>query len=167
MNGGNLDISTPRGQQTLADELIAIEMFEAQCPGFHYIKTKKDRIAIVDGVVERNRFTVGLVETKCRYGFNLQHFETTWQSKWLVTYDKIEGGRRLADYLMIPYWGFLYIVDDKVLLTKKLYDPEAGGWQTSFEVLKTPTQRSCNGGEALRDNAYIDMRGATVIRSAA
>ena len=162
----DLDINTTRGQETLADELVAIGMFEAEYPNSTYIKTAKDDCAIIDGLIERSGTIIGIAETKCRYNLSLDDFARKFGSQWLVTFDKIEGGRRLADALIVPFWGFLYLVTDRVLLIKKLYDPKAG-WLTSFEVRKSETQATCNGGKASRDNAYINMRSATAIRSPA
>ena len=160
-----LDINTPRGQVTLADELAAIKLFEGSYPTTSYIKTAKDNCSIIDGMIEKEQTLIGIVETKCRYNLTADDFAKKFGSQWLVTFDKIEGGRRLADALLVPFWGFLYLVDDSVLLAKKLYDPKTG-WATSFEVRKSETQANCNGGKANRDNAYINMRGALQIRGA-
>jgi hypothetical protein len=88
------------------------------------------------------------------------------ESSWLITYEKIEGGRRLADLMQVPFWGFLYFVKDHLLLAKKLYDPKAG-WLAAFEVRCTETQATVNGGNAKRFNAFIDMRGSIEIRASA
>lgn len=154
-----LDINTPRGQQTLADEQIAIRLFEDRFPGSSYIQTPKDGISIIDGVIEKGGVVTGIVETKCRYDMTLSQFERERDSAWLVTFEKIDGGRRLADLLQVQLWGFLYFVKDSVLLAKRIYDPKTG-WQVTFRVTKSETQATVNGGRANRDNAYIDMRCA-------
>lgn len=161
----DLDINTPRGQMTLADELAAIELFQSVYPNSTYIKTAKDDHAIIDGLIEKSGTIIAIVETKCRYNLTSDDFARKFGSQWLVTFDKVEGGRHLSDALLVPFWGFLYLVADRVLLAKKLYDHKAG-WLTSFEVRKTETQANCNGGSAIRDNAYLNMKNATIIKAA-
>lgn len=160
-----MDIHTPRGQQTLADEQTAIGIFERHYPLLRYIQTPKERPAVIDGIIIQGKFIYSVVETKCRYNISYNSFVDTWDSKWLVTFDKIEGGRRLADAHCVPLHGFLFLVKSELLLTKKLYTP-GEGWLTSFGVTKTETQATCNGGAALRDNAFIDMAGALQLRKA-
>lgn len=161
----HLDINTPRGQVTLSDEMAAIALFQSVYPNSTYIKTAKDGRAIIDGLIARDGTFTAIVETKCRYDLTLDAFQKKFNSEWLVTFNKIEGGRRIADALIIPFWGFMYLVDDKLLLAKELYNPNTG-WQATFRVVKTPTRATCNGGTAMRDNAYIDMRNALIIKAA-
>jgi hypothetical protein len=59
----HLDINTPKGQVTLTDEQLAIDLFEAWFTESTYIKTPKAGTSIIDGVIERAGVVVGIAET--------------------------------------------------------------------------------------------------------
>jgi hypothetical protein len=86
-----------------------------------------------------------------------------FHNEWFVTYDKIALGRQIADALCIDLWGFLYLVPDDIVMRVKLssYD---GGWLQKFRIEKTETQATVNGGTAVRENAYINMINADILR---
>ena len=65
--------------------------------------------------------------------------------------------------MQVPLVGFLYLVEDDILLHKKLWEPELG-WVCSMSIRLTYTQATVNGGRALRSNAFIDMKDAKSIR---
>jgi hypothetical protein len=154
-----LDINTPRGQQTLKDEDDAVSIFEFFHPAYRYIHTPKREPGDVDGLIIKSSGLTGVVETKCRYDVTLAQFVERYSEEWLVTFDKIIKGMKIAEALRVPFYGFLYIVQSKALLTKRLWTPDGGLDFTRMIVRKTKTQATVNGGTALRDNAFIDMRG--------
>jgi hypothetical protein len=155
-----LDINTPRGQQTLIDETKAVAIFESHHPRCLYANTPKKEAGDVDAVVVHldEGDVKCVVETKCRYDVTLAQFHDEYSGKWLVTFDKILKGMKLAEALRVPLYGFLYIVKDKALLMRRLWSP-AKGLEAHMEIRKTKTQATVNGGEAVRDNAFLDMTG--------
>lgn len=153
-----MDILTPRGQQTLADELRAAALFEERT-GLKYVRTPDDQPAKVDAVIVKEGRVAGVVETKCRYGCTRQTLRDAWGDEWLVTMEKVEQAKGAAALLRVPLYGFLYLVDEGVLLTKKLADEE-GQYCCRLRCDNTQTQRTCNGGKAVRCNAFIDMKDA-------
>lgn len=156
-----LDINTPRGQVTLAQEARAIELFRSQYPQTTFVHTPKATAALVDGFMVRDAVAIGIAEFKCR-SMSVDDFGRMFQSEWLITFEKLLSGRQMSDAMRIPFWGFLYLVPSDVLLMKKLYDPR-DGWQVKFTVRKTNSQATCNGGVATRDNAYVDMTRAKAL----
>jgi hypothetical protein len=159
----NLDINTPRGQETLHDELEMAALFEEHRPGFSYVMTDKTGTATVDAIIVRlyNKAIIGVAEAKCRK-MTLDTFRGPFKSEWLVTAEKVRGGAAIAKALGVPLWGFCYLVPSRILLTQRLFDP-ASGWLARIEERRTKTQATVNGGTAWRLNAYIDMRSATMI----
>jgi hypothetical protein len=160
-----LDIATPRGQETLRQEMRAVDIFEQHYPACTFIPTPKDSPATIDCMIVRKGALHAIAEVKCRT-MTLARFEGMYASQWLVTYDKIAGARQLADHLRVELWGLLYLVPDDLLLCKRLYRPGCGqdcGWLASFGVRKTDTQATVNGGNARRDNAFIDMVGCLIL----
>jgi len=157
-----LDITTPKGELTLLQERRAAEIYRWHNPGCEYNRTPDYQPAPVDAVLTRDGKCEGVVETKCR-NFTLDHFRNGLQGKWLITFDKVVAAKEIAKDLHVPLYGFLYLVDDDCLISRKLWTPE-DNWLVELQVMKTKTQATVNGGIARRDNAFIDMKGATVWR---
>ena len=150
----SLDIATARGQVSLADEQHVADWFNAK-PGFRYIQTPKDRPAKVDAILTRNGEVMGLAETKCRYNLTLEQFQRMFQNEWLITAEKVESGVKLASGFCVPLYGFLFLVDADVLLVQNL-----SAAKMRKEV--TETQRTINGGTAMRENYFVQMDTAKV-----
>ena len=157
----NLDINTPLGQRSLADEREAIAIFHRHHPGCYFVETPKDQPAAIDGMIERDGVTRAIVEVKAR-SFTLEQFQITHGSQWLITASKIDKAAEIADALCVPLWGFLYLVNSKVLLTQQLH--HRGRQITSISRRHSVTQATINGGSANRLNAYVDMREARILR---
>lgn len=155
----NLDINTPKGQQTLVDVAAAAAIWEACHEGCKYAKTPEHLPSSIDAILLRGDVIEGVAETKCRYSFTLDEFRTAYKCEWLVTMDKLVKASQVAAMLRVPAYGFLYIAKDRVLLTQQITDNE-GQFCVPLRCDRTATQRTINGGEAIRANAYIDMTGA-------
>jgi hypothetical protein len=149
-----LDISTPKGQVSLRDEQIVARWFNRK-EGHVYAQTPKHSPAKIDAALIKHGNLIGLAETKCRYDVTLSKFRTKYDNKWLVTWEKVESGLGLAEQLCVPFWGFLYLVDDDTLLIQNLT-------QATLETAFTETQETINGGKITRENAYISMENAIV-----
>ena len=154
----SLDILTPRGQKTLSDEMAAASIFE-RGTGLEYYRTPDNRPAKVDAVITKMGHIAGVVETKCRYQLTRASLRDGWKDEWLVTMDKIEHAKAAAAALCVPLYGFLYLVDEGLLLTQRITD-ESGQYCVRFRVDRTETQRTVNGGSVVRCNAFIDMSNA-------
>lgn len=152
-----MDILTPAGQKTVEDELDAICIWHKHHPGFVYCHTPKDRECPVDGVLTKNQSIKGVIETKCRYDMTLSNFFEERDGLWLVTFEKIINARQVALSLGVPLIGFLYLVQDKILLCKKITD-SYGKFLINMEIKNTFTQTTVNGGTIKRSNAYLDMK---------
>jgi hypothetical protein len=157
----NLDVNTPRGLVTLEQERRAAEIICKTWPGCAYIHTPKDQAAAIDAVLCKSGTVRAVVLASCR-NCNLSTLRTTFHDAWLLTYSKIVEGQRIAQAMCVELWGILYLVPDDTVLRVKLWSPERG-WLVCFSVNKTETQATCNGGSALRDNAYIDTTNAELL----
>lgn len=157
-----MDVLTPAGQKTLADEESARRIFESHFPDHRYIHTPKDKPADIDAVVIHRDQIKGVVETKCRYDVDLDGFNSRYQGLWLVTFDKILKGKAIADAMQVPLIGFLYLVRSDVLLMNVIY--KDGSFLPKLTVEETQTHKTVNGGSILRSNAYIDMSQARILR---
>jgi hypothetical protein len=160
-----LDVNTVRGQKTLVDERRCVQIIESHHPGWEFVLTPKERESAIDGILVQNAVTRAIVEQKSRYDVGFEQFIDRYRFQWLVTFEKIIKAKAIAEAFRIPLVGALYIVRDDVVLIQLLWSP-GEGWCAELCIRKTETQATVNGGRALRDNAFIDMRSAKVLRGA-
>jgi len=158
-----MDILTPRGQESRKWEDRAVEIWSSHYPDIIYASTDKDTPCVVDAVLVKNNNVIGVVEQKSRPSISFVDFIVTYEKRWLVTQQKLDNASLVAQSLHTSLVGFLYFPTADVLLVKTLWK-NGKGWATDIVTMKTRTQATINGGSAVRDNAYIDMTGALVIR---
>lgn len=157
----SLDVLTPKGQKTREQEEVMIAAFCSACPGYKIIQTPKDEPADIDALITFDSAIVGIAEHKCR---NMSKGDLLrFGNEWLLTYDKIVKGCDIAKALKVPFYGFLYLIDDSLILSVKIADKD-GHIIQKVRIERTETQAAVNGGTAIRTNAYIDMSGAREIR---
>ena len=157
-----LDVNTPKGQESLQHELRAVELWNYHYQDFTYVHTPKDGSALVDAIIlNSDRNVCAVVEQKSR-NRSLEQLQK-WDYEWLITFDKIEAGRYVANSLGVPFIGFLYLIPDDLLITKQLANAK-GEWTCDFRTAITETQETINGGKIDRLNAYIDLTEAKHIR---
>ncbi len=158
-----MDILTPKGLETLAQEREAISLFLQSFPGFEFIETPKDTPADIDGFVTRDGTIISGVEVKCR-NMTADELASKYQHQWLVTAHKLDRCVALCRRLGVDFRGFLYLVPDKMLFIVPIFSYK-DGWLIEPEYEMTKTQATVNGGIAERLNAYIDVSKAKVIAS--
>lgn len=156
-----MDILTPKGQETLAQERAAISLFLQSFPGFEFIETPKDTPADIDGIITKNGVMISGVEVKCR-NMTADDLVNKYKNQWLITADKLDRGVNVCERLGIDFRGFLYLVPHNMLLIVPIFSYK-DGWVTEPEYEMTKTQATVNGGVAERLNAYVDVSKAKVI----
>lgn len=154
-----LDINTPKGQETVKQELAMLKYIE-KCWGVQIKITKKDKPIDFDGIIIKDKKVVGIFESKNRQE-DLDFFEQ--RGSWLITFDKLEKCRLEAKKRKVPFYGFLGIELSGAYLVWKISD-ENGNYLFDFDHYKTKTQASVNGGEAYRDNAYLPIKYSKFIQ---
>lgn len=152
----SLDINTPLGQKSLEQERETQAIIKKKW-SVDIIETPKNSIAAGDGFLIRNGEIIAFFETKCRY--DMTYEELIDRGSWLVTMDKIKKCQAVSKLLQVPFLGFLYLlpksnVNQKLLLFWKITDHN-GEYVFKFEKWAEPTQRTVNGGETIRVNAYL------------
>ena len=150
----SLDILTFKGQISQADEQAVARWFN-QFPGFQYIETPKDLPAAVDAILVEHGRIIGVVETKCRYNMSIDTLRNEFGNEWLITAEKVRVGMQLAKQLCVPFFGFLFIVQDNALLIQNLST-------ATMRKEISETRRTINGGIAVRENVFVLMDTATV-----
>lgn len=155
-----LGVLSPKGQAALAQEALAAEIFRSHNPDLTYITTPKDKPSRIDGVLVDGFGTIrAVVECKSRYGISLENFRTRFRNEWLITFEKMTSGAKVAELFHVPLVGFLYLVESGTLLTIQLAD-QWGHFSQPFRVEKTETTKDINGGKTIRNNAFVRMEAA-------
>lgn len=158
----NLDINTPLGQESLEEERKMAKLFQRHHVWQRYVNTNKAGKAAIDAVLLSYDNILGLVEQKSRK-FTLEEFKSKHKMEWLVTYKKIIDAEKAAELMQLPLWGFLWMIPSRCLLRKILWTPDKGRIAKLYTD-HTRTQRTINGGSIVRENAYIDMSDAELIK---
>jgi hypothetical protein len=156
----NLSCNSEEAETSIADEIVAAQMFMEQFPQYTYQHTPKHKPAAVDAVLTENGLIVKVIETKCRYSFDLDTFDNKWHGRWLVSHDKIVRSMALAKSLHVGLTFFLYVAMDKTLLVQSITD-SSGLIRVDFNVAATETLKNIFKEEyKVENNAYIDMSRA-------
>lgn len=130
-----MDILTPKGQETLAQERAAISLFLQSFPGFEFIETPKDTPADIDGIITKNGVMISGVEVKCR-NMTADDLVNKYKNQWLITADKLDRGVNVCERLGIDFRGFLYLVPHNMLLIVPIFSYK-DGWVTEPEYEMT------------------------------
>lgn len=148
-----LDINTPKGRESLAQERILLKSFTV-ATNLGIVETDKSQPAQIDGFIVRDDTVVGMFESKCRKATVEQM--NRWGDEWLITYQKLLDGAELSKRLRIPFYGIVYLLDEPLGFFIQLTDSE-GNFVPKIRTEETKTQATINGGTAVRLNAYVDI----------
>ena len=96
-------------------------------------ETNKNTTAKVDGVLIKDNQLSAIFESKCR---NMSMME-------IDNYGSC-----------VPFIGFLYLIKDDIVMYWKITDSQ-GNFLFDFDVKQTQTQKTINGGQIVRTNAYL------------
>lgn len=154
-----LDILTERGQVAARHQQEAVEIVVAHRPGTSFVNTALDDSAAIDGFFTQDGVVRAACEIKCRYDMDLARFMAERKGEWLVTHQKVLDLAKVCELLRIPGYMMLYLVADRLVLVKKVVD-HTGQVTGVARVEATRTQKTINGGEAFRQNAFINMQDA-------
>jgi len=152
-----LDSETEMGQLYIQQESLVSDhiskLTQAEAVRLGSNTTHADRLFIRDGK------SVCIAEIKTR---NMSMLQLEKFGSYLISYHKIDRGVLLSSLLHVPFMLFVYLIesDDIVYWT---ISNEEGREVCSYVVEQTSTQATCNGGEALRENAYLYLDGMQIL----
>ena len=152
-----LDCETEKGksyiqkEQLVSDQIAQLTQAEAVKLGSN--ATHVDRLFIRDGK------SVCIAEIKVR-NMSLPQLEKF--GSYLISYHKIDRGVLISSLLHVPFMLFVYLIgsDDIVYWT---ISTNEGKEVCNYVVQQTDTQATCNGGQALRENAYLYLDGMKIL----
>ena len=159
------DATTKKGKIAIYWARRGVKGFLNMYPKYTWQETAVDRYADVDGLLgcaSNGRNVIQCVlEVKARSKMTHEQLFGEFEGRWLISYDKLVRGYDIAFGLRSHFICMLVMPKEKRGYLRKIahYNPETGGleWSADFEVRKTETQKTCNGGTAFRENAFIDM----------
>lgn len=157
----SLAILTEEGQKAADDQILAVDIILSNPAylGTQFIFTAMDDSAAVDGIFVRENEIKAVAEIKTRYGLTEEEFFTKFKGEWLLTFEKMMRIRLASDLLRVPGFGILFLKDSGVVLMKEL-STKHGLLHDGYRKKLTETQATINGGTAVRENAFIEMREA-------
>jgi hypothetical protein len=148
----SLDCNTDRGRLYIARQ----HEIAARCGAMWEsipVATPDTKSSAVDAMFMRGQQLHAVAEIKAR---NLTLDQLRGFGSYLVTFEKLEKGRRLAASLTVPYLLIVGLWPEREIVWWKIADG-AGEFQLTIRREHTPTQATCNGGKARRENAYLPL----------
>ena len=115
------------------------------------LATGSDRTP-VDAVWAQKGVCVGCSEHKVRT--HSRELMRAWGDTYLITAQKLTDGLAVSRLLSVPFYVAALLLPDDVCYLWHITD--AGSW----EQRKTATQNTCEGGVAVRENAFLDFSTA-------
>ena len=150
-----LDVLSPRGAEAVAQSRAGLALV-----GQQYVETQQDREGDIDGffLSSDGREIVAAFEAKAR-DMTLEMLRTKFRNEWILTFDKIVRGAAIAKATRVPLLGVCYLIPSDTTLVIRLAD-EDGNIVAPCRIEMTKTRATCNGGTAIRSNAYVSMAKA-------
>ena len=149
-----LDINTKLGQKSLKDEQRMLEYIQNKF-NVDIIETPKYKSSACDGFICQNSRIAGLFESKCRYDMDSDLLKK--RNSWLITHQKLLECQMISKLLRVPFIGFLYLDLDQTVYSCKITNSD-GDFIIEYDIKKTITKKTINGGEIIRENAFIPVK---------
>lgn len=115
--------------------------------------------ARVDGIAIKDGEITHVIEFKSR--------NHTWETlerfgTYLISYDKIENGIKMANMLRVPFILLVYLIGEDVVIGVEIGDEY--GISVPMEIKETRTQKNSErAGSVMRRNAFIDLEEFSIL----
>lgn len=166
-----LDCDTPKGKTFIQNESRVADFLEASYgwriagyeKSFEGKTNHADRLILreVNGSLQleaiaeiKSRKTAGDKE------FNLEYLKKA--GTYLITHEKLLHGQSLSRLHKVPFCVIVDLMLDSWILSWKVTD-RFGEFRFDFDAKETKTQDTCNGGVAMRENAFLPLNFAKKI----
>ena len=106
----------------------------------------------VDAIWVRKGVCVGCSEHKVRTHSRQQM--RAWGETYLITAKKLTDGLSVSRLLSVPFYVVALLIPDDMCYAWHITD------EGSWEQRETKTQNTCEGGVAVRKNAFLDFQKA-------
>ena len=160
-----LDCETPRGRMYIEEQYKTQKILESL--GFVVVSLSKKEHGS-DAIIakrEDGRLSIyGLGEIKTRHKAGEVPLTRRYLEEnggYLVTYDKIRRGCDLAFRLGVPFFLIVRMLHENLMMIWRITDEE-GILLFDFDRRLSSSKKTCNGGVAQRDNAYLPVDKAKI-----
>jgi len=152
----NLDINTPRGQESVAEETEMFNIIKSKNPSCQFFHTPITKASLIDGFITQKQQLLAIYEAKCRR-HSLETFQHQFQNEWMISSHKLLAGAQLSKMLEVPFVGYLYIVPNKIVLSAKITN-DKGRFIIPIRFAEKQTSASCNGGIMQDTCGFINLQ---------
>jgi len=159
-----LGVKTEKG--ALAEELVRKAVLRLQKPGSVFAWFPKHNYFPVDGFIVKGNDITALFECKIRYaalnGGDIVFDEKVYDSL-IISEDKIKTGVDLAKKMEVDFFLIAYLELSGHYLVFKIFDV-ATKTVIPYQAKSTWTKESINGGTAFRQNAFLKVTDALIVK---
>lgn len=152
MPGGSLDCETPVGREYIRLQDRCVRGVAQTWEALPVMARVPD--APVDCLFYISDTVIRVAEIKCR---NLSLHRLMSYGSYLITAEKLAVGIRLARELGSDFWVVVWLIESGEVLGWRVYSPYMP-LRVFWRERQTKTQRTCNGGEIVRLNAYLPIK---------
>lgn len=154
-----LDCETPLGKMYIEEQYKTQKILEGM--GFVVVSMSK-KSHHSDAIIAKQEpdglFIYGVAEIKTRrmagdVPLTRRYLE---ENGYLITYEKIKTGCDLAFKLGVPFFLIVRVLGENFMAIWRITDEE-GLFLFEFDRKVSRSQKTCNGGVAVRDNAYLPI----------
>ena len=160
-----LAVNTAKGRESAKLAREALGRLQNMAPKFIYFPDYSS--SPHDGYVVTGDTIVGIFESKVREAGVSEDKQVIYNGKaysdYLVTADKLDKGIAHAKAHQVSFYLFVYFQHTDCIAIFTVYDYKTGSI-VPFERKITHTQATVNGGNAMRENAFIPMIHAKIIK---
>ncbi len=151
MNKHKLDVLTAKGKAATADEKSVYAALAVVYPNMEIFLTPKNKPARADAIAIYGVHVYAVIEVKSR---NMTVEQANQFKTWIVTADKLDACIDTARNLNAKLITICYCQPSRAFYMWNIID-ENGDIVVDVERRRTKTQKTVNGGEAERLNAFI------------
>lgn len=155
-----LDCETEKGREWMNGQFKT--MAELEKLGYVVLQTaalNSEFDAFIARDIDGVKTIVGVAEIKTRDNAGPVKLTVEYLKRdgYLITHEKVMHGQKVSKFLSVPFYVIVRLVNDHVILFWKMTD-DKGEPQFDYPVRPTTTQATCNGGTAVRNNAYLPIQ---------
>lgn len=159
-----LDCDTPLGQVYMNEQYKTQILLEDR--GYTIINTPgKDHTSdiLLAKEIDSKLTLYGLAEIKSRKMAGDQIIDRAYVEKngYLVTNEKLRYGAVASSFYKVPFFLIVNLLLDKRVLVWQITN-HVGEFTMEYKILETKTQKTCNGGDIIRRNAYLPLNNQFV-----
>lgn len=156
-------IDTVRGRAYAEREHVGMRLWKAVHPHLEYRARPNEPIRW-DGEIFRDEKNVAISEYKGRHDVTLSKLFGEWKGEWMLTASKVEACIEEARRRRVPFYGFMYLEDEDVLLYEMFWHPKRSEILVRYDKRPVWCLQPITGRKEETLNIFLSMKNAEVLR---